>query len=92
TCQWYWYHNLIMLLERFAKRNITHSVTVLEVLIRESDLGRWNITDTNTIDYWICSGPSLSPNHDSNVSNPYTECLEEVQEEKRRQGMCSNVS
>lgn len=45
------------------------SVAVKEFAIKETDPGLWNINDTNTIDYWIRSGPSSCQNHDSNFSN-----------------------
>ena len=52
-----------------SQDEIPKSVIVKEFPIQETDPGLWNINDTNTVDYWISSGPSSCQNHDINLSN-----------------------
>ncbi|XP_069157736.1 uncharacterized protein [Procambarus clarkii] len=40
------------------QEEIPKAVTLKEFVIQETDPELWNINDTNTIDYWIRSGPS----------------------------------
>ena len=54
-----------------SQEEIPKSVTVKEFPIQETDPGPWNINDTNTVDYWISSGPSSCQNHDINLSNSH---------------------
>ena len=51
------------------QEEIPKSVTVKEFAIQDTDLGLWNINNTNTVDYWIHSGLSSLQNYDSNLSN-----------------------